>query len=189
MAKINFELQLSPQDANQLAAIMGVKQAELPATLAAHAQAAATEYTSMYLGQKVFTRGSDIREYRLLLLIKTAFNNRIPNEQTVCSLFQCTATQARALIRSVVSKYQYDLQEAVTGTLKEAISGANWSEDKTSLLMVVKSESIVEALNQHLAALDGTLPQIKRNIETVSTYDLKASSYAALCKEFGSKPK
>jgi len=37
----------------------------------------------MFIGQQVFTRGADIREYRLFLLIEQPFDAHIPDEQRV----------------------------------------------------------------------------------------------------------
>jgi hypothetical protein len=87
--------------------------------VAKYADAAAEEYIRMILGQRVFTRGQDIREYRLYLLVKHVFAGKLPTEQQICSLFQTTTTQSRALLRAVMSKYQYELQEAIYDTLRE----------------------------------------------------------------------
>src|SRR5437870_118915 len=97
---------LSTEERAQLAGILGCKDAELDATFAPFARAAAEEYARMFLGQRVFTRGSDLREYRLLLLMRDVFK-RIPDDQEVSNLFQTTSSQCRSVIRSVISKYQY----------------------------------------------------------------------------------
>lgn len=81
----------------------------------------------MFIGQRVFTRGRDIQEYRLFLLIRGPFGNTIPDDQMVCDLFQ-TTTQSRALVRSVMSKYQYELSQAIiltTGRCSSCLSVVN----------------------------------------------------------------
>src|SRR5207253_2749865 len=102
---LNLQLNLTPQEENELKEILkqitktspsSADSFKWPDTLKAYAEAAVLEHIRMFIGQKVFTRGSDIREYRLFLLIDTAFNGFIPDEQTVCALFQCTVTQSRA---------------------------------------------------------------------------------------------
>ena len=64
---VKATLNLTQEDEAELARVLGCKPAEFGAVLAPYATAALMEYVMMFLGQKVFTRGSDIREYRLLL--------------------------------------------------------------------------------------------------------------------------
>src|SRR5438067_13674113 len=97
--KVEVEIKLNQSESKQLAGIIGVKANELDKGFEAFARAAVQEYAEMFLGKKVFTRGSDMREFRLFLLIRNAFGNKIPDEQKVCDLFQCSTTQARSLIR------------------------------------------------------------------------------------------
>jgi hypothetical protein len=71
---------LSQPEQVQLAGTLRVAVDDLREHLEAHANAAVEEYVRMFLGQRVYTRGSDIREYRLLLLIRHALGGRIPSE-------------------------------------------------------------------------------------------------------------
>lgn len=105
---ITFDAPISADDRAQLAAILGIEERDLDQRLALVATAATAEYVEQFLGRKVFTRGSDIREYRLYCLIQRLYQSRFPNEGEVSALFQTTASQSRALIRAVSSKYQYD---------------------------------------------------------------------------------
>src|SRR6266702_5846176 len=97
---VTAAIKLSADDQKELARILECHPKEMEKTLAPYTSAALTELVTMFLGQKVFSRGSDILEYRLLLLIQHAFANQIPDEQRVCRLFQTTATGSRSLIRS-----------------------------------------------------------------------------------------
>ena len=182
--QVAANLTLTADDKKQLAGILQCKVSELEDTLGPYADAAVREYVQMFLGQRVFTRGSDMREFRLFLLIRTAFKDTLPDEQTVCDLFQCTLTQSRSLIRSVMSKYQYDLHGAITTSLKSTVEGAIADPDGYGVEATINNENIVEALDRVLASLDGTLPQVQKKRGTVSTYQLKASSYLRLCEHF-----
>ena len=94
----------------------------------------------------------------------------------ICDLFQTTVSQSRALIRSVMSKYQYVLSSAIKTTITNTILGAVQAEAGDDFEFTVNSENVVEALNRVLASLDGTLPQIAKKKGTVTTYILKPSS-------------
>jgi hypothetical protein len=185
---IKIDLDLSAEELKQLAGILGAKSSELSNRLQPFVKAAAQEYVQMFLGQKVFTRGSDTREFRLFLLIHEAFDNKIPDEQQVCDLFQCSTTQARALIRAVMSKYQYDLQEAIVGTIKDRIKHVTEGDGDT-WAVIINNENVVDAMNRDLASIDGSLPQVARKKNTVSTYELKNSSYVKLCKHYDLEPR
>jgi hypothetical protein len=115
---------LSDEEKTQLAGILRCQVGELDAVLASYATAALEEYTRMFIGQRAFTRGADIQEHRLFLLIKEPFENQIPDEQRVSNLFQTTATQSRSLIQSVMSKYQYELQDAINSSLTSTVQDA-----------------------------------------------------------------
>jgi hypothetical protein len=185
--KVDVEIKLDQKESKQLAGIIGVKANELDKGFQAFARAAVQEYAEMFLGKKVFTRGSDMREFRSFLLIRKAFRNKIPDEQTVCDLFQCSTTQARSLIRAVMSKYQYDLQEATEATLKETVRRVAL-DNAGGLSVIINSENLVDALNRDLASIDGSLPQVTKKKNTVSTYELQNSSYQRLCKRYGIEP-
>jgi hypothetical protein len=143
---ISIELKLSSDERAQLAGILKCDLAELDSKLEAYGRSALEEYARMFIGQRVFTRGSDIREYRLFLLVKEPFGSQIPDEQLVSDLFQTTATQSRSLIRSVMSKYQYELQDAIDASLKQTVERAEPEEDDWTV--TVNSENIVESLNR-----------------------------------------
>src|ERR1039458_7388469 len=102
---------LTSVERDQLAQILACEVSELDQVLSSYGSAALEEYVRMILGQRVFTRGSDILEHRLLLLVKEAFGGRIPDEQRVSALFQLSSTGSRSLIRAVLAKYQYELRD------------------------------------------------------------------------------
>jgi len=129
--KLTIEVGLTGDEEANLRLILRQEKGKWPAAFEPYAAGAAEEYARMFLGQRVFTRGSDMREYRLALLIRRAFGNKIPDEQTVCDLFQCTLSQSRALLRAVMSKYQYELSTAINETLAAVIAKAEKIQGKT----------------------------------------------------------
>lgn len=181
---ITVNLDLQEVEADKLAGILGCERAALDVAVTPFAAAALQEYLGMILGQRVFTRGADIREFRLFLLIKHAFNNRLPDEQKICDLFQTTVSQTRSLIRSVMSKYQYDLSDAIKTTVANTITGAAQPAEGEDFEFTVNNENIVEAMNRALASLDGTLPQVAKKRGTVSTYLLPPSSRESLMDHY-----
>jgi hypothetical protein len=181
---VTATLGLPNADTAELARIIGCDEGELEDVLAAYATAALEEYTTMFLGQKVFKRGSDLLEYRLCLLIKHAFDNRIPDESQVSRLFQISATESRSLIRSVMSKYQYLLHSAIERSVVMTLDSAAPAEDGGPYLATINNANIVEALNLALAEIDGTLKQVSKQRGSVSTFEIAPASYARLRERF-----
>jgi hypothetical protein len=87
-----------------------------------------------------------------------------------------------------MAKYQYDLSEAIGATLTDTVRQITWDEDE-KLSVIINSENLVDALNVALASIDGSLPQVSKKKGTVSTYDVKESSYKKLCERYGLEPK
>lgn len=185
---ISFELKLNPHEMKRLASILKCEEQDLPAKLAPYARAATQEYTTLFSGQRVFTQGADLRAYRLFLLIKEVFENEIPSEQQVSSMFQTTVGQSRSLLRSVISRYQYELQEVIEGTLTSALSSAEQPETGGNWEVTVNNKSLAERLNEILAIYDdGTIPRVTLKPNSISTYLVTPSAYSCLCSHFGIK--
>ena len=136
----------------------------------------------MFLGQRVFTRGSDAREFRLLLLIKHAFANRFPDDQRISDLFQTTLSESRSLIKSVSAKYQYELAGAKEATLKAVLETAEQRDD--IWLLSINSRTVVEQLNRDLVQLGSDLPPVRLKENTGSTYVVATSSFEKLREKY-----
>jgi hypothetical protein len=173
-------LDLGPEDREELARILRCDEDELGQHLADYACAALTEYTQMFLGKRVFRRGTDHSEYRLLLLIQGPFGGRVPDEQEVSRLFQTTATESRALIRSVISKYQYLLRDAIDASLRALVETAAQDHDGGPFTVMIRSQNMVDELNRLLAEIDGSLPPVRKKRGGVTTYEIEPSSRARL---------
>jgi hypothetical protein len=185
---ISITINLTAAEETEVAAILGCAVTDLNDRLNACSLAATNEYLAMFRGQKTFKRGSDMLEYRLLLLIETAFNGVIPDERTVCSLFQTTLTESRSLIRSVISKYQYQLKSHVERTLSACLTAATRPNTTQPFTVVLNSNNVVDELNKALADIDGSLSPVTKKKGSVSTFEIAASSYNQLCAKFSVAP-
>lgn len=181
---INTTIEISNEDQQELTRILGCSIDEIPSALSSYSSAALKEYVSMFLGQKIFRRGSDINEYRLFLLISNVFENIIPDEQDVCRLFQTSATESRALIRAVMSKFQYQLRDAIDNSIRKTLDSAQQEGDTGPYEVTINSQNVVEELNRALASIDGTLQQIKKKRGSVSTFEISPAAYARLTEKF-----
>lgn len=186
--QVTTTLTLNAAEEAEISAILGCNVADLNDRLNLCLGASINEYLAMFRGQRVFKRGSDMLEYRLLLLIETAFNGVIPDERIVSSLFQTTLTESRSLIRSVISKYQYQLKSHVERTLSSSLTAANRLNNTQDYTVVINSQNVVNELNKALADIDGSLSPVGKRKGSVSTYEISPSSYNRLCTKFNVQP-
>lgn len=186
---VTAQLQLDDRERAQLARILGCEVGQLERRLAPYATAALEEYVRMFLGERVFSRGIDLREYRLFLLVRHVFGDRLPAENRISALFQTTPSQSRSMLRSVLAKFQYVLDEQLRATLAETIGRARRRKDAHVWTVGVASPSVVDELDRTIATLDGSLPLLRRDPATASTYELQRSAYLRLCEHFGLEPK
>jgi hypothetical protein len=107
--QITFDLPISQPDQNKLAHVLMCDQADLQAKMTLYSRAAAEEYVEMFLGRTAFRRTQDFLDFRIYLLVIHVLNGRLPDEALVSRLFQTSATESRARLKSVTSKYQRGL--------------------------------------------------------------------------------
>ncbi|MCU1558217.1 MAG: hypothetical protein JWN09_2212 [Microbacteriaceae bacterium] len=172
---------LSAEERRQLAHALGCTVGELDGRLKAISEAATREYLAMFLGQEGFSRVDDFLVWRLYLLIDTVFARRLPSTATISALFQTTASRSRTLLRAVMSKYQYQLQEAITGSLQQLLDESEpASDDSLARVIVPGSDTLIDALNDRIAARGGDYPAIARVHGHVNQYRVEKSSFDAL---------
>lgn len=150
---------LSHEENNLLKGILDCVDSNYEEKLSYFATAALEEYCRMILGQKVFTRINYVKEYRLYLIIKEVCGNIIPDDQIISNYFQITPSESKSLTRSIASKYQYELRNAIKDTL---IIIENATEEGDKWVFTVNSKTKVEKLNKILINIDGKLNQIKK---------------------------
>lgn len=181
--QIGFNIVIEDERVKLLKEVLG-EETPIEDQLALISKAAFEEYLKLFIGEKVFTRGSDIKEYRLFLLIKHVLKGRIPTEETVSRIFQLTTSESKSLIRSVMSKYQFEMRGIIGTTLKEVFFSAEQVQTDSGRLekyhVDIKTENIVKEMNRVLGNIDGKLPSIIKERGTYSTYTIALESYKEL---------
>ena len=184
--RIELDVPISESAESLLRETLGQPE-DLTACLQGHFQAACQEYLAMYCGERVFRRSSDLLDYRLFLLVQHAFGHRLPDEHTVSRLFQMTASESRALLRSLLAKYQTQLKMVLQQTVRELLAQAQPHPSGADLgfHLRISNQAMVNELNQQLAAADGTVAPVQKLRGAVNTYHLDPAALAILRKNAG----
>lgn len=180
--ELKITINIASDEKDLLKTILKCSDNEFEAKLAAISRASFEETLQMVEGKKVFTRGKDFIEFRLLNFIKYYYDGIIPDEQNICDLFQTTANESRSYIRSLMSKYQYELREIINDTLKNVILQTN--KENNDYYVSINSLFFKDELNKILGQIDSSLSTIEKDRGTVSNYIIKPASYKQLIKYF-----
>lgn len=105
----------------------------------------------MMSGEKVFSRASDIREYRLLLLIENVFGE-MPSEKVVANLFQLKNSEARTLMKNVDAKYRRRIANKKNSSLLEFIKGIDTTSGDSNLQFDCDSVYKIDSLNDLISS-------------------------------------
>lgn len=185
--QISFDIELDETVVSKLDSTMQCNAKSREEHLNKYAKAAFCEYTYMTAGDKVFTRFTDLQEYRLYLLVKNYFEGIIPSDQMVASFFHIPYARAQSLTRSMVSRYRNELDTTMEDTAKEILSKAHKGEDDKvqGRIVPIKNGNMVEELNDVIASKGSDNKPITKQKNTMSNYIIPESSYKLLCDHFG----
>lgn len=143
-------------------------------------RASLSEYKDMFLGMGMPTRADEIRQYRLLHLIKNYFIDRLPSEAEVASMFQLTQSKSKSLIRNAMTRFRYQLENEIKNTLVQTIKQANFNKDENEYRLVIQSDNVLEELNRIVAITAPTLDPIRKIRNMSRTYSISKDSYEKL---------
>lgn len=180
--EFKFSIELNESEIKLLENIFSCKDNELNEILSSIGEASLQEYLRMILGQKVFTRGQDIKEYRLFLLIKHYFKHKIPDEQIISTLFQTTSSESKSIMKSVFAKYQYELRNSIDEYIKNVLMSINKKDEEKSISNIPLN--IIDELNKVIGTIDGRLQPINKKRNSAQTFEIKDATYLALMKHF-----
>jgi hypothetical protein len=183
--RIEFDFDVSDEEKTRLASTLGCDPDQLEDRLSVYGHAAMREYVNGFLGSWTATRAADLQEYRLLSLILDVFGGGIPDEDIVVRHFSITPSQARSLIRSVLSKFPFELSIPLKAALAQVVGSCAQQEENETYEVVINNNTVVEELNRRLALINGRLPQISKKRGSVSVYLVSPASYEALCGDLG----
>ncbi len=147
------------------------------------AVAALTEYKEMLLGKGLPTRADEIKQHRLLHLIKHYFQGRIPTEAEVSSMFQLTETESRALIRNVRTRFRYQLESEILNTLQQTIVSSEFNND--TYHVVIQSDNVLEELNRLVSTNAPQLDPISKVRGSARKYQISEDTYELLNNALG----
>lgn len=145
--------------------------------------AAFIEYKEMLLGKGLPTRADEIKQHRLLHLVKHYFNGRIPSETEVSGMFQLTEAESKSLIKNVMTRFRYQLEEEIYNTGKEVVENCELREEKYEV--AIQSDNVLERLNWIIRNGNPELESIRKIRDAAGKYSMAKDTYQFLENYFG----
>jgi hypothetical protein len=186
---ISFSLTDSDFDAQQRRLVreaLGLQNdQELAGAMAKLCKAAALEYMTMFVEKGMPSRADELRQDRLYFLILHYYENRLPPESEVSSIFQLTSSQSRTLLRNTRSRYRNKIGSQVQMSAKKVVTQAKKNDDTGQWEMLIDSEIILEELNLLIAKKNPVLKPVHLKRGSSGQYEAEEDTYRLLEREYG----
>ena len=189
--KITFSINnndLSPENKNHVYASIGIdNDSDLLNALNKLGKAALIEYLNMLAEGGMPGRADELKQNRLYFLIKFYFQNRLPSESEISSIFQLTASSSKTLLKNTTSRFRTKLENESKNSMKAVIEKAEFNEQINRYYVIIESGTIKDDLNMLIAQKEPTFSQITKRKDSASQYEISEDSYELLKSELGIK--
>lgn len=187
---ISFDVEFRAEQEERMERVLQCGSADLGEKLGRLAKAGLRELVCMASGGRSFGRSDAYDAERLAVLIEELFEGEIPGDAVVARLFQRSETDARALMKRLLSGESHRLGPALEATCKRALDRRMAMEGGTDrrFEFACSSRAVVDELNRIISDIDSRLPPIKRDTAAAAVYVMSASTEKALAERFGLPP-
>lgn len=176
------ESELTNDDKDLIKGCFKIDDTELNNTLQKISKAAFMEYLKMIKDKGIPTRADEVMQERLYFLLIYFFENKIPSENELCSIFHLTSSQSKTLLRNIKSKYSTKIKSFIEKTQKEIVKSAKQKEDY-NWSFICQSSLVIEELNMIINQKEPRFISIKKEKGTLCAYYCDNDSYELLKKE------
>lgn len=156
---------------------------QLETALTKLSKTAFMEYIKMFKEKGLPTRADEVQQERLFFLLNFYFENRLPSESEISSIFQLTPSQSKTLLRNTKSRYRTKISNYINNTLLQALNSAPQPEAGQPYEFVCTSPTTVEELNSIVSQKGPTLEPIKKIRGLASKYTCAVDTYNLLQTE------
>ncbi|WP_035648996.1 hypothetical protein [Flavobacterium sp. ASV13] len=172
--------ELSAADKTLIQQCLGLTPAQVTAALTKLAKTAFMEYVKMFKEKGLPTRADEVQQERLYFLLNYFFENRLPSENEISSIFQLTPSQSKTLLRNTKSRYRTKINTFIKNTLLETLASAIQPNPGSDYEFICTSPTTVEELNLIVSQKGPELKPIEKIRGLASKYSCAVDTYALL---------
>lgn len=157
---------------------------ELAEALKKLTKTAFMEYLKMFKEKGLPTRADEVQQERLFFLLTYYYQDKLPSENELSSIFQLTPSQSKTLLRNTKSRYRTKISEFIRNTLIQTLATATRADDDDDPFeFVCTSSSTVEELNLIVSQKGPTLEPIKKIVGLANKFSCAVDTYNLLIRE------
>ncbi|RVK90426.1 hypothetical protein CN150_27895 [Sinorhizobium meliloti] len=176
---LNYNLDLSDDEAAALADTFGCALPDLGQNLQPYALAALREYVEMFAGQAM-TGVSELRERRLVAILLALPAADFPTDHRIARLFNLTSLQGRALLRSTLSRHRNRLKGTMDAAARRFTAACQQGAVGGDYEARCPNTVVIEMLNAQLAMANAQRAPIRRKAATFDTYVVSNGAFIEL---------
>lgn len=175
--------ELTETDKTLIQECLGLAELDVPLALTKLSKTAFMEYVKMFKEKGIPTRADEVQQERLYFLLNYFYENRLPSESDISSVFQLTPSQSRTLLRNTKSRYRNKISEFIKNTLRDTLNSSALANDESGYRFICTSTSTVEELNSIVSQKGPELKSIEKIRGVSSMYSCSVDTYNLLQKE------
>jgi len=141
------------------------------------------EYVKMFKEKGLPTRADEVQQERLFFLLNHYYENRIPSENEISSIFQLTPSQSKTLLRNTKSRYRTKISTYIKNTLLTTLKSAIQVSPTDPYEFVCTSPTTVEEMNLIVSQKGPTLQPIEKIRGIASKYTCAIDTFNLLIIE------
>ena len=176
--KIAFDFEVEADDLDALAEALScaATEAEVQGRLAGIGNAALHEYADMITGEQTMTSITELRERRLVALIRFATKS-VPDTHWIARTFNVPATIARSILRGVTSRHRRRIDVEVKQEVVDFLAACT-QDGKTQKWSVAWTNPVlIEMLNSRLEAAKQSKEKIVAHADVGGEWIVPNGSY------------
>jgi hypothetical protein len=174
--------ELSPDDITLIRESLGLTVAQTDDALAKLAKTAFMEYLKMFKEKGVPTRADEVQQERLFFLLKYYYENRLPSESEVSTIFQLSQSQSKTLLKNTKSRYRNKIGDFIKHTARNTLNTSAQNRDG-NYEFICTSPSTIDDLNAIVTQKGPELRPIERIRGMASKFLCEADTYNLLQRE------
>jgi hypothetical protein len=176
--KIAFDFEVGAGDLDALAEALGcaATEADVQGRLAGIGNAALHEYADMITGEQTMTSIVELRERRLVALIRFA-TKRVPDTHWVARMFNVPVTIAKSILRGVTARHRRRIDTEIKQEIADFLVSCT-QDGKTQKWSVAWTNSVlIELLNARLEAAKQSKEKIVAHADVGGEWIVPNGSY------------
>lgn len=143
------------------------------------------EYIKMFRERGLPNRADEVKQERLYHLLLYYFEDRIPQESEISTIFQITLTQSRTLLRNTSSRFRTKIISFLSNTLFGILNGAKFNRETNKYELTILSKIFLEEFNTTINIKGPGLSILKKVKNSASRFECSEDTYNLLIENYG----